>query len=1081
LPTQVTSPSGLVSLTGYDTLGNRIWQQVGTDASRRVFFSYDTRGHVTYVRSQRAITAGEPGEEMQYLSPLGNLSAVISPLGIRTTYAHDAVGRDTLVVAPLDSVRDSYGVVTGALLTQQQKTHYDIVGRVLSTVSIGPRMDFPVPAYSTATPWASVPAESVVVNNIYDARHDLVSVSRTAWPDSGGIGTVTTGYRFDALGRKVAEIPAMADSTKRDSTVYDRAGNVYQSITRRGKVITFTYDVLNRLTHRSVPADVATTDSMKNVPGVTWYFPFFADSAGGTLNGLNRGSGTLALPGEEASFSYDGAGNLTRAVNADAVVSRRYYPNGQLKTDTLKIRTYQGTDTTSHVYGLAYTYDLEGRRTQMDLPVNIAPYPGTAYAQTYHYDATTGALDGIGHGTGGGTYDFGYTYDAEGRLSTFSRNGFTEQHYYDADGRDTLRIEVKASTGWQMHRDRTRYDLRGKQLRIATASDSTINGYSGLGTLARSYHDVYSNSTPDQNESYTQDALGNQVRQRQSSIGGNQFQFDAATPVTHRVYQAGTGRLIADSTGTSDSFVTGIDSTIYDQGGNRTWFYDSHGVSTPYPDSTGTTQTSSTSPATYVEWMRSWYGADDKLRFVDRRTCYVFAPDGHTAACNPNKEPMPNERPAFEEYRYDALGRRVLVRSRQHYACTTRCQSTVRRILWDGDQVLAEIQAPGYTNTPAATMEQDVGFKAAAASTLVPDTSAVPLTTTSTYYPGYYFGRVLYTHGPGIDHPLSITRLEYSDSLPGPITIYPHENWKGAFDLGSYDAGSLNAPCKIVGYRNGTHTEFQTWVPGSGETSTPPDTLYNCLKVDWPAPHLWLTNRIRENNQMGAESWNGSLIDAMRDATGQMYMRNRYYDPASGRFTQQDPIGLAGGFNVYGFADGDPVALDDPYGLCPYAKSKGGRSMNLKDCPNNKVRRAFEVLYLTGSGWKMSKFIMRNNLTVESNLNECPARALGCNGRYGVIVSDSAEPAGMAVEIVHEGTHMANRLAVHKAPSGWKDEESAFTAEFEFMGELPAAQVRASGFQHDYRAYRNDPAAFFWEACRNKIYESHLLAGECPR
>jgi RHS repeat-associated protein len=157
--------------------------------------------------------------------------------------------------------------------------------------------------------------------------------------------------------------------------------------------------------------------------------------------------------------------------------------------------------------------------------------------------------------------------------------------------------------------------------------------------------------------------------------------------------------------------------------------------------------------------------------------------------------------------------------------------------------------------------------------------------------------------------------MEFSDSLPGPITIYPHENWKGAYDLGSYDGQTLNAPCKVVGYRNGTHTEFQTWVPGPGETSSPPDTLYNCLKVDWPAPHLWLTNRKRDNDQIGAESWNGSLIDGMRDATGQMYMRNRYYDPASGRFTQEDPIGIAGGLNVYGFAGGDPVSYSDPYGL----------------------------------------------------------------------------------------------------------------------------------------------------------------------
>jgi uncharacterized protein RhaS with RHS repeats len=59
----------------------------------------------------------------------------------------------------------------------------------------------------------------------------------------------------------------------------------------------------------------------------------------------------------------------------------------------------------------------------------------------------------------------------------------------------------------------------------------------------------------------------------------------------------------------------------------------------------------------------------------------------------------------------------------------------------------------------------------------------------------------------------------------------------------------------------------------------------------------------------------------MRDASGQTYMRNRYYDPATGQFTQPDPIGLAGGLNSYGFAAGDPVSYSDPYGLkaqeCP--------------------------------------------------------------------------------------------------------------------------------------------------------------------
>jgi RHS repeat-associated protein len=59
----------------------------------------------------------------------------------------------------------------------------------------------------------------------------------------------------------------------------------------------------------------------------------------------------------------------------------------------------------------------------------------------------------------------------------------------------------------------------------------------------------------------------------------------------------------------------------------------------------------------------------------------------------------------------------------------------------------------------------------------------------------------------------------------------------------------------------------------------------------------------------------GSLVQSSEDASGLMYRRNRYYDPKTGRFTQEDPIGLAGGLNTYGFADGDPVSYTDPYGL----------------------------------------------------------------------------------------------------------------------------------------------------------------------
>ncbi|SET59347.1 RHS repeat-associated core domain-containing protein [Thorsellia anophelis DSM 18579] len=53
--------------------------------------------------------------------------------------------------------------------------------------------------------------------------------------------------------------------------------------------------------------------------------------------------------------------------------------------------------------------------------------------------------------------------------------------------------------------------------------------------------------------------------------------------------------------------------------------------------------------------------------------------------------------------------------------------------------------------------------------------------------------------------------------------------------------------------------------------------------------------------------------------TGLHYNTFRYYDPETGRFTQQDPIGLAGGINLYQYAP-NPLMWIDPLGLSCTAK-----------------------------------------------------------------------------------------------------------------------------------------------------------------
>jgi len=88
--------------------------------------------------------------------------------------------------------------------------------------------------------------------------------------------------------------------------------------------------------------------------------------------------------------------------------------------------------------------------------------------------------------------------------------------------------------------------------------------------------------------------------------------------------------------------------------------------------------------------------------------------------------------------------------------------------------------------------------------------------------------------------------------------------------------------------------------------------------------------------------------------TGLLCLTHRYYDPGTGKFINRDPIGYAGGENLYGFADGNPVNESDPSGdqgtptMPEPEKSDEGRDV-AEDNPlqwiidMNEMRRAQEL------------------------------------------------------------------------------------------------------------------------------------------
>jgi RHS repeat-associated protein len=135
--------------------------------------------------------------------------------------------------------------------------------------------------------------------------------------------------------------------------------------------------------------------------------------------------------------------------------------------------------------------------------------------------------------------------------------------------------------------------------------------------------------------------------------------------------------------------------------------------------------------------------------------------------------------------------------------------------------------------------------------------------------PGDWYGRVSYFHAGGIDKPLLITKENVG-------SLVRRDTWRGLFHAGTSSTTGMRGDCM-----------------GASPTG--------CIWAPWPG---WRTTA--SHSQTGSapnvQAWFGGLVDGMRDASGQIYMRNRYYDQTTGEFAQTEPIGLAGGLNCCRFA-----------------------------------------------------------------------------------------------------------------------------------------------------------------------------------
>jgi RHS repeat-associated protein len=888
--------------------GNRLWQEPAGDSTRRVRFFYWPAQHSA---TGLVSAVGLPVEyqlqrvdSIYYDTTLADVVASVSPKGFRTTYLTDGLGRLIRTRTQLDSVLP----VSATTHWRVDSTGYDVMDRVILAQSYGPP-DTSIfnPKYSTSahSPAIVVPGDTVTVATVYvfPSNGQADTVKRQAHPDRNAIGPMVTSYVYDAAGRMQKET---APDGFFSFTTYDPNGNVVGQITRRNNELTFAYDALNRLITSGTPL-VETAESTVVTFNTTRQFPLYS----------NCGGFNYCSSKDNAVFGYDKVGRRIVANNADAQIARTYNRDGTLATDTLRVRTYAGGDFTQHVYGIGHTYDLDGRRSLLNHPAWLAPVQGgvSHTQQSYDYNRLnqlTTVIDVFGN-------FYTLKYDLDGRLYRTESPGTMETKTFDADGRMVVRTDSTTAWGFVgmfpgpvLHYDSLFYDARGNVIEThetaAPAQEVSVSRYSALGTMAHGIllpKQLMGQSFPFDldEEFYVPDALGNTLV-KWGRIGSSGSYADSSVTNVWSSYSAGTGRLVAANFEAVPGVTGGvhIETYAYDESGNRRFGYVQHG---PVPN--GTTYMLADVPTAY------YYDAAERLRALDKQSCEYSAAVLGCAQPSPSVQQLTSvDEPRFEEYFYDALGRRVLMRSRDNkIACDqfhpsfwpSGCLGYIQRTVYDRDQVLYEIRMPGDDSVSAARLERDTGG-------------------VSTYFGEAFFGmygRVTYTHGIGVDAPLSVIRMGYSQLWAAPVNIVPHTNWRGAYDFGTFINTSIGEGVEY------DCTNYSGTL--SGDTT--------CINPAWLGPRFgYWRQEMYQGGPLGFTAWMGSLVANGRDLSNQLFRRNRYLDPQTQTFTQEDPIGLAGGLNAYGFAGGDPVNYDDPFGLCKvdvrYAQlgSVGGKSWN---------------------------------------------------------------------------------------------------------------------------------------------------------
>lgn len=791
-----------------------------------------------------------------------------------------------------------------------------------------------------------------VTTNTYDAQGNLLTTKDAL--------NNTTTFTYNTRGQLLTAKDALNNVT---TLTWDTSGRLTEAKDAANHTTTYAYDARGRVTSATNALGEATGYEYdlagrpkKVIYPDTSYVQYTYDLAG-------RRTKVRDARGNETNFAYDGAHRLTSSTNADNKTTSYSYDlmshlTGQ--TDALNRTVNYEYDNFNRLVKTIYPAATTGatrldERVEYDAAGNVKKRIDTAGRQTvYDYDGAnrlikvtdpalqitqyeynarsqmTAVVD-----AGGQRYTF--AYDPLGRVTQIARGGISMSYVYDAVGNRTGRTDYNNVTTAYAYDNLNRlaavtypdastatyaYDVLSR-LESATNANGTVSFSRDNRGRVTSTTDVFN-----QVLGYGYDANGNRTQLTLGQTVKANYQYDALNRLTQL-----TDDNSAATTYNYDA-TNKLTALMLPNGVAASYQYDGLDRLTRLQQMKGAT--------TVADYQYQFNTAGQIIQQTEQAGTHSYAYDAVdrlTSATHPGQ--------TTESYTYDPLGNRTA----SHYSTSYSYQSFNKVVTigtnsyaydsngnltqkidstgtwtytWDYENRLKQVTRPDSTT---------ITYKYDALGRRVQRT---PSSGVSTNY--VYDGQdvvkdinsdgstVEYLNGPGIDNKLRQT------SSTG--TLYFLQDHLGSIRALTDASGNV---VESVNYDS-----F-----GNGNSSL---TRYGYTGREWDA----------EANLY--------------------YYRARWYDPQSGRFISEDPIGLDGGINLYAYVDNNPLRYFDPEGT----QMRSDRNWHTGDTnPITGARLSNDFSQASGMWCHITNIWLTGEVGGTLHLPALP----GGNGAVGVIVN----------------------------------------------------------------------------------------------